>query len=142
MKKFKFVLLAIIAMAFTSCEEEASRIEKILVIEQVNANDDVKEEGCRNCNTSDTYKYEVKIRSYNGNTYYYTNYRHEVGDTLLTSNMFIKQNIEERAALGREVSRLKKVNDSIVSVNRTMKFQYELMIDLYEKNIIQNKQGQ
>ena len=134
--KFKFLFLCALAVVLSSCEDSVSMIEKTLVVEQVNANDDVKEEDCGQCSTSDKYKYEVKIRSYSGTTYYYTNYKHEVGDTLLTSGMFIKQEVEERAGMKNEIERLKDKNDSLKEVNVTMKFQYDLMLQFFEDRVI------
>jgi hypothetical protein len=139
MKQFKLVLVALAAMVLVSCEEGESEIEQTLVVEQVNINGGDIDKDCDQCGLKNQYKYKIKIKSNSGETYYFTDYKHEVGDTLLSSKMFVQQEVEDRAALKNEVARLQKVNDSLVEANNTMKFQYDLMVDFYEKNVINKK---
>ena len=136
MKQFKLILFAIAATTLVSCDGGESSIEQTLLVEQVNINNNLKEKDCSQCSVSDIYKYRIKIKSYSGATYYYTDYKHEVGDTLLSSKMFIQQEVEDRAALKNEVIKLRRANDSLIDANNTMKFQYDLMVDFYEKNVI------
>lgn len=80
MKRLLFILL--IAIALTSCDGEGeASIEKTIVVEQIEANEINNQ--CNGC-LQNSYSYRVKLTSHSGNVYYYTNYKHEVGDTLLS----------------------------------------------------------
>lgn len=138
MKQFKLVL-ALLIVALTSCSETGlAKVEQTLVVEQVNINENVDKD-CSQCNIGYKYKYNMKIRTHSGSIYYYTDYKHEVGDTLLSSNMFIQQEVESRSNMKNEITNLQKINDSLMESNNTMKFQYDLMVSFYEKNVINKK---
>jgi len=133
MKKFKLILL--VGLALTFCGPSESEIEEFVVVEQVTVTEDVDKD-CGGCGISSKYKYKMKFKTYSGYSYYYSDYKHEAGDTLLSSKMFIQQEMEDRANLILEVKELNRVNDSLVEANNTMSFQYDLMVSFYEKSII------
>jgi len=138
MKQFKFLLVAIAPLVFASSCVEKTHVEEVHVVEQVNVVEKPSPD-CSGCGIENRYKYNMKIKTYSGTAYFYSNYKHEVGDTLLSSKMFIQQEVEERSRLKNEVIRLQALNDSLIKSNNTMKFQYELMYDFYEKNIINKR---
>lgn len=79
MKKLLFILAVTLLASCTSAGDAS--VEKTLVVEQVKAN-----EKTVNCNTclQNEYAYRVKLKTHSGSLYYYTNYKHEVGDTLVS----------------------------------------------------------
>ena len=81
MKQFKLLSILLLAVFFTSCSEVGdASIEQSLVVEQVKTNSATDCQGC----LASAYSYRVKLKTHTGNLYYYTNYKHEVGDTLLS----------------------------------------------------------
>ena len=82
MKQFKLVLALLIAIVFTSCDDTGdASIEKTLVVEQVKTTENTA--NCSTCLTN-IYKYRIKLKTNSGNVFYYTDYKHEIGDTLLS----------------------------------------------------------
>jgi len=138
MKKFKIVFL-LLSFFVLSCEDY-SVIEKDVVVKRVESLGEGSE-----------YKYKVEINNSGGaGVYYYTNYKFEIGDTLVSSRQFIHKEAEARGAdrvrkdteieiLKSQIDTMKNIIDSLSRDLHSMTFQYKLMLDLYERNIISLK---
>jgi len=146
MKHLKILLqpvigVAIFALLLLSCESESDRvieIERILIVAQIEA----VPEGAQYISTIGEeieYKYRVRLKSLSKNVYYYTNYKHEVGDTLLSSKEFIRQEVDGRSELKEELKVTNEKLDSLTTAHNSMSFQYGLMVDFYEKEIIEKR---
>ncbi len=115
MKQFKFLSVLLITLALTSCNE--AEIQNALVVEQIN----VVEE-CTDC-----YQYRVKLKTTSGVAYYLTDYKHEVGDTLVSIFEF-KDNREGSFkktelvidSLNLLNSQLQKKNDELTLYNQIL----------------------
>lgn len=53
-------------------------------------------------------KYEVKLKTDQGEAYYYTDFRHQVGDTLLSSYEYFSTKGVQISTLSRKVDSLQK----------------------------------
>jgi len=81
MKQFKlFAVIGLLLLSSCTDEGEAA-IENNLVVEQIRANEVNNQ--CVDC-LQNNYKYRVKLESTYGTIWYYTNYKYEVGDTLIS----------------------------------------------------------
>lgn len=130
MKKIFYIL--ILSALFSSCTGEgAASIEKSIVVEQVNLTK--KRSDCSTC-LQNSYSYRVKLKSHSGEIYYYTDFRHDVGDTLLSVFEFN----DDRDFLEFNC---KKTQDSIVNENvklskkleEALKYN-EILLNIIEKN--------
>ncbi len=75
-------LIVISLLLLTSCTDEGSAIiENTLVVERVEST--VQSSDCSDC-LHNNYTYIVKLKSISGSVYYYTNFKHEIGDTLVS----------------------------------------------------------
>lgn len=130
MKKLLFILL--IAIALTSCGEagEAS-IENTLVVEQIKANENAT--NCSGC-LQNSYKYRVQLTSHSGSVYYYTNYKHEVGDTLVS--IFEFANNRESIIKHREymLDSLTTVNQKLDKKNKELELYNELLMGIIQES--------
>lgn len=99
MKKY-FAILAMAALT-TSCMSDAAKVDESIVVEQINIME------------GQSYKYEVKIKTRKESTpvYYYTNYRHQVGDTMVVLAEFYGKKEEEIRVLKNQRDSLRKELD-------------------------------
>jgi hypothetical protein len=132
MKKFKLVLVLLVGLVLTSCNNEDASIEKSLVVEQVNTNGSP---GCSDCLAA-KYKYRIKLKTYSGSVSYYTDYKHEIGDTLVSLYEFtdnregvIKQGESALDSLSYVNKNLQKKNDELELYN-------ELLMGIVQDNAI------
>lgn len=89
MKKIFYVL---ICLFFCECD---SKINNDVIVERINV-----------IENNDKYKYEVKLKTTEGNVYLYTNFRFQVSDTLISYYQFFE-------GKNSEINRLAKENDSL-----------------------------
>ncbi|MEK6828803.1 MAG: hypothetical protein AABY15_01665 [Nanoarchaeota archaeon] len=129
-------LLIISLLFLTSCTDEGvSTVEKTLVVEQIEVN---AETSCENCLEKE-YRYRVKINSNSGEVYYYTNYRHEVGDTLVSSFEFADASKDELKEKTYEVDSLREANRIIQKRVDQLSLHNELLIGIIQENTLKNK---
>lgn len=90
----KLITIFIISIVFVSCGP--AKLDNNVVVEQINILE------------KDNYKYEVKLktRESEADAYYYTNFRFQVGDTLVSYYEFFE-------GKNSEIKRLVKENDSL-----------------------------
>jgi len=82
MKQFKLVLVLLVGLVFTSCNDVGTaEIENDLVVEKVESTKN--NDQCSDC-LQNSYSYRVQLKAKSGDVYYYADYKHEVGDTLLS----------------------------------------------------------
>jgi len=137
MKSLKLLSIIFAALLLTSCGPEGkASIEKSLVVEQVNKNS--KDVNCSDCLRS-VYAYKVKLKTNSGSVYYYTDYKHEVGDTLLSIFEFtdsrdgiIKQTEYERDSIIEVNKKIQKKNDELELYN-------ELLMGIIQDNATKDK---
>lgn len=136
MKRVIFLCLSVALLSSCVHENDAEIIESV-VVEQVNVLPE-SDKNCekQTCDPEDIYRYKIKLQTSDGTAYYYTNYKHEVGDTLMASEIFIQHEVAERSELKEEIKRLQRTNDSLTESNITMQFQYDLMLMFFENKII------
>ena len=91
MKKIIFISLTIIL--FASCD---AKISDAVYVEQINITN------------SKDYKYEVKLHTLEGEAFYYTNVRYQVGDTLDAYRSFFDEKNPGSNTVVRERDSLKK----------------------------------
>lgn len=91
----KLFLLPILSVFLFSCVNKAE-LDESVVVEQINILE------------GQNFKYEIKLKTApnSGDAYYYTNFRHQVGDTLVSYYEFFE-------GKDREVKRLRKTKDSL-----------------------------
>jgi hypothetical protein len=130
MKQFKLLTTMLICVLFASCSEE-STMEDSVVVEQINS---IDKTSCSNC-LEGAYDYLVTLKSRTGTTYYYTNYKHEVGDTLLSIFEFTDNR-------DRLINSGKNVLDSIMDENVILKKKNDelglynsLLLDIIKNNV-------
>jgi hypothetical protein len=122
MKQFKLVLVLLVGLVFTSCSPEGeASIEKSLVVERVEQT--VASSNCSDCLQS-VYSYRVKLKANSGSVFYYTDYKHEIGDTLISIFEFtdsrdgiIKTTESQRDSLIEMNTKFKKKNDELELYN-------------------------
>jgi hypothetical protein len=93
----KIVLLVFVTIMFASCGP--AKIQEAVVVEQINILE------------NKDYKYEIKLHTMQGSdasAYYYTNFRHQVGDTLLSYYEYFSGKGQQVSTLQFEVDSLKK----------------------------------
>lgn len=107
MKKLIFILFAI-ALIMTSCGH--AKIDNAVVIEQINVLD------------KGDYKYEVKLKTRSDETsaFYYTNYRFQVGDSLVS----YYENFDKKNS---QLVKLKSENDSLRKELGITKYYLEIL---------------
>ena len=136
MKNLKLFSIVSLIIFMSSCSEQVvSNIEKTLVVEQIEANLDVN---CDNCLEKD-YRFKVKLRSQSGEVYYYTNYKHEVGDTLISSFEFYdtkKNDVRERDNI---IDSLVDVNEKLNKKNESLSLHNELLLGIIQENAVKQK---
>jgi len=124
MKQFKlFAVIGLLSLA--SCTDEGrAEIENNLVVELIKKNELNKE--CSSC-FQNNYEYRVRLKSESGAVWYYTNYKHEVGDTLVS--IFEFTDSRERVLKNRELAidsladinkKLQKKNDELILYNELL----------------------
>lgn len=148
MKQFKLFAILSLLTFLSSCSQPAI-VEKTLLAEQIEVN---LNSNCEDC-LEKNYRYKVKLGSNSGEIYYYTNYKHEVGDTLVSSYEFfdakensIKQKNELIDSLINEITKLQKNELADSLINENVKLQKKISeLSLYNQlllEIIQNNAKQ
>ena len=136
MKQFKLVLALLIAVSFTSCSEVGdASIEQSLVVEQIKTNSATNCQGC----LASAYSYRVKLKTHTGNLYYYTNYKHEVGDTLLSIFEFTDSRdgiIKTREAM---LDSITTVNNKTQKKNQELELYNTLLMGIIQDNALKTK---
>ena len=102
MKEMKnLIAIFIIAILFVSCGR--AKIDNAVIVEQINILD------------KDNYKYEVKLKTRNGNNdaFYYTNFRFQVGDTLLSCFEYLEKIKISKDVGASKILYLSQENDSL-----------------------------
>lgn len=127
MKQFKFLLVAFAAITLTSCMEE-SEIEKTIMVEKVETNDK-NNAPCSDC-PEDTYDYKIKLKSESGKVYYYTNFKHEVGDTLISIFEFKDNGEKATKAKQYEVDSLVELNKKILKKNEELETYNQILLEI------------
>jgi hypothetical protein len=130
MKQSKFWSILLIGLAFTSCNSGDAEIENTLVVEQVNTNDNP---GCSDCLQS-TYKYRVKLKTHSGSVSYYTDYKHEVGDTLVSIFEFTDNREGVIKKTEFIVDSLTEVNTKLQKKNDELTLYNELLMGIIQDN--------
>jgi hypothetical protein len=125
MKKFNFIFIALAIVFLTSCE--ASEMSDAVVVEQVN-NNDIPDD-CEDC-----YKYEVKLKTYKGETYYLTNYKHSVGDTLFSKTEFRDLRVKAIEVRDRKIDSLIQANSKLSKKNEELEMYNQLLIGIVKNN--------
>jgi hypothetical protein len=117
MKKY-LAIIAVSALTI-SCMSDPAKVDDSIVVEQINILE------------GQTHKYEVKIKTRKESTpvYYYTDYRHQVGDTMAVLAEFFGKKDEE-------IKLLKFQRDSLRKELDKTKYYLEL---LNEKAIISSE---
>jgi len=116
MKKLLFILSTVIALTSCTGVGDAS-VESTLVVEQVKLNE--KNTNCSTC-LQNNYSYRIKLKSHTGSVYYYTNYKHEIGDTLVS--VFEFKDNREKIIKNKEldIKNIKLKVDSTIEVNTNL----------------------
>jgi hypothetical protein len=107
MKQFKLLLALSCLIALSSCGDSPNvdaRIDNSLVVEQIKV---------VSTDTNGVSNYKVKLQTSEGAAYYYTDFKHEVGDTL-TSIFEFSDNREQI------IKQERATNDSLVEVNKKL----------------------
>jgi len=137
MKQFKLLSVLLVAILFTSCgpEGEAS-IENSLVVEQVEKT--VESSNCSDCLQS-IYPYRVKLKTNSGSVFYYTNYKHEVGDTLLSIFEFTdsRDGIIKTTENARDS--IIDVNVKLIKKNEELELYNSLLMGIIQENALKTK---
>lgn len=130
MKQFKFLSAMMIMLALVSCGPGEAEIENTLVVEQVNTNSASE---CSDCLES-TYKYCVKLKSHSGEVYYYTNFKHEIGDTLVSIFEFT----DSRESIIKKdrnlIDSLQEANVKLSKKNDELGLYNELLMGIIQEN--------
>ena len=88
-------LILLITLVLYSCSP--ARISDVIVVEQINILD------------GQTHKYEVKLKTMNGSeVYYYTDFRFQVSDTLVSYFEYFEGKNSEAKKLHKEIDSLTK----------------------------------
>ena len=100
MKKISLILIATASILLTSCRDY-SIIDDSIVVEQINILE------------GQSHKYQVKLKSRvnEKDVYYYTNYRHQVGDTMVVLTEFFGKKDAENKILKVRIESLSKALD-------------------------------
>lgn len=100
MKKISLILIATASILLTSCRDY-SIIDDSIVVEQINILE------------GKSHKYQVKLKSRvnEKDVYYYTNYRHQVGDTMVVLTEFFGKKDAENKILKVRIDSLSKALD-------------------------------
>lgn len=125
MRKINFIFIALVAILITSCE--ASEMSDAVVVEQVN-NNDVPED-CEDC-----YKYEVKLQTYKGESYYLTNYKHSVGDTLFSKSEFRDLRLKAIESRDKKIDSLSQANAKLSKKVEELEMYNQLLIGIIKNN--------
>lgn len=125
MRKINFIFIALIAILITSCE--ASEMSDAVVVEQVN-NNNVPED-CDDC-----YKYEVKLQTYKGESYYLTNYKHSVGDTLFSKSEFRDLRLNAIESRDKRIDSLSQANAKLSKKVEELDMYNQLLIGIIKNN--------
>jgi hypothetical protein len=135
MKQFKLALVLLIAVAFTSCSDEGeASIEKSLVVEQVKSTGN---SGCQSCLES-AYSYRVKLKTHTGSVYYYTNYKHEVGDTLLSIFEFTDSRDGIIKTTEAKLDSVTTLNAKTQKKNAELELYNSLLMNIIQENAIKS----
>lgn len=137
MKQFKLALVLLASVVLTSCGPEGeAEIENNLVVQQVEKTK--SNSGCESC-LENSYAYKVRLKSYSGDVYYYTDYKHEVGDTLLSIFEFtdsrdgiIKSTEATLDSVIVENGKMRKKNDELELYN-------SLLMGIIQENAMKDK---
>lgn len=132
MKKIKIFLTLAIAFTIVSCNEAGdASVESNLVVEQVQVNNE--DGNCPSCLVN-SYKYRVKLETNSGSIYYYTDYKHEAGDTLLSIFEFTDK--RERIIKNMEVNAdsLIEINSELEKKNNELELYNELLMGIIQEN--------
>lgn len=114
MKKLYSILILFVAAILASCG--SSSLNGSVVVTQIDI-----------IPAPNTYKYKVKLETADGgqDAYYYTNFRHQVGDTLISYYEFFE-------GKDLEYNNLKRQKDSL---ERELKFT-KIVLDMFKEKLI------
>ena len=107
MKQFKLLLALSCLLVVSSCGDSPNidaRIDNSLVVEQIKV---------VSTDTNGVSQYKVKLQTSEGAAYYFTDYKHEVGDTL-TSIFEFTDNRDQI------IKQEQVVNDSLMIINKRL----------------------
>jgi hypothetical protein len=124
MKKINFMLIALVSILITSCE--SSKIDGNVIVEQINDNNQ------QNC--SDCYQYQVKLKSRGSDSYYYTNYRYEVGDTLFSKSELRDGRLKVIEKRDRALDSLRQLNLKLSSKIEELEMYNKLLVGIIKES--------
>jgi len=133
MKQFKLMLALLIVVLFASCNERIdARINDHVVVEQIKLVE---------TDTNGVAHYQVKLQTSEGGAYYYTTYKHEAGDTLVSIFEFsdnreqlIKKEKLRNDSIKSELSdAVKKINELTLYNEMLSKVAFDKMEKTYNK---------
>lgn len=117
----------------SSCGPEGdASIEQSLVVDQIEKAK--KQSNCESC-LQNRYSYRIKLKTNSGNVFYYTDYKHEVGDTLLSIFEFTDSRdgiIKQREAV---VDSLETVNHRLSKKNDELELYNKLLMGIIQENV-------
>lgn len=134
MKKFKLVLVLLVGLTFTSCSDVGtSEIEKDLVVEKIESTKN--NDQCSDC-LQNSYSYRVQLQTKSGHVYYYTDYKHEVGDTLVSIFEFTDNREGVIKKNEYALDSLTFVNKKIQKKNNELELYNELLMGIIQDNVL------
>lgn len=125
MRKINFIFIALVSILITSCE--ASEMSDAVVVEQVNNNDVPGD-------FEDCYRYEVKLKTYKGETYYLTNYKHSVGDTLFSKSEFRDLRLKAIESRDKRIDSLSQANVKLSKKVEELEMYNQFLIGIIKNN--------
>ncbi len=128
-------LLAISLLLLTSCTDEAAIIEKTLVVEMVEST--VQTSDCSDC-LHNNYTYKVKLKSISGSVYYYTNFKHEIGDTLVSIFEFTDNREGVIKKTEMVMDSVKEANTKLHKKNEELTLYNELLMGIIQDGVKKN----
>jgi len=133
MKQFKLMLALFAIAILSSCGPEGdASIEQNLVVDQIEATNN---SGCQDCLES-IYSYRVKLKANSGNVFYYTNYKHEVGDTLLSIFEFTDSRDGIIKTTENQRDSLLDVNEKIQKKNDELELYNSILMGIIQENAL------
>lgn len=118
----RLLILPIMFLMLASCNNSFTNS---IAVEQVQTSDDPD------------YDYMVTLNGNGpGQIVYYTDYKYQVGDSLMGVDEFIQKEVDDRLAIKAENELLKHKLDSVKSELNSMKFEHNLMVKYYQENIL------
>lgn len=121
MKKLRVLSIALLALFMLSCED--ATIEKRVIVEKVDFSD------------RDDYKYKVTLFSSGEDVHYYTNYKHQVGDTLVSLYEFTDNREVVLKSQVRRADSLQEVVNSLQSKNKELDMYNNLLLKVIDERL-------